>query len=197
MEPLRQTYVENTRNALLDAGRGLFFRRDYADIPVEDIVKAAGLTRGALYHHFQGKQGLFEAIFCEVEDELARHITAAMSDSGNAQQRMLEGAGAYLERCADDEFRHFALQQSVIALGWPRCVEIDTRYVGGIVIDAVRDAVDSGQLKPHQPELIATSFYGMLTNMALFIAGADNPREAQQEAMLYFADLVDGLRPAG
>ena len=77
MESLRDTYVENTRNALLDSARSLFAARDYADISAEELVRAAGLTRGALYHHFNGKQGLFEAIFSELENEAAQRIVDA------------------------------------------------------------------------------------------------------------------------
>lgn len=62
MEPLRQQYVDNTRAALLGAGRQLFAQREYVGVSAEEIVRTAGLTRGALYHHFDGKRGLFEAI---------------------------------------------------------------------------------------------------------------------------------------
>ena len=194
MEALREKYVENTRAALLDAARSLFGTRDYADVAAEELVRTAGLTRGALYHHFNGKQGLFEAIFSELEEETAQRVVAAMDSVEDLFARADAGAAAYLERCAEPEFRHIVLQQGPIALGWQRCIEIDTQHLGGILLDTVQAMVDAALIKPHPPELITSALYGALTDLALTIAVADDPGAAQAQAGALAHDLLEGLR---
>ena len=194
MESLRDTYVENTRNALLDSARSLFAARDYADISAEELVRAAGLTRGALYHHFNGEQGLFEAIFSELENEAAQRIVDAMAPVADLFERADVGARTYLDHCAEAEFRHIVLQQGPIALGWQRCIEIDTQHLGGILLDTVQAMVDAALIKPHPPELITSALYGALTDLALTIAVADDPGAAQAQAGALAHDLLEGLR---
>ena len=92
MPQRQQDRSKATRAALIATARRLFAEHGYAAVPAGEIVAEAGLTRGALYHHFQDKQGLFEAVFVELEEELGAEIRASMT-TGPA------GAG---RRCAGD-----------------------------------------------------------------------------------------------
>jgi AcrR family transcriptional regulator len=196
MEPLRERYVEHTRQALLDAARRLFGRRGYADISAAELAREAGLTRGALYHHFDGKRGLFEAIFIELEQQAAQRIREAVDALSDPFERVDRGAATFLEICTEDEYRHIVLRQGVIALGWQRVIELDQHYLGVILLGGVRTLLDSGLIKPHPVELIASAFYGALTDLALTIAEADDPQRARTEAASLLSDLVGGLRRA-
>ena len=134
----REQYVESTRTALLDTGRRHFTERGFADVSAEELVRAAGLTRGALYHHFNGKQGLFEAVFEEYEDEAAQRIAAAVAGAGgDPWHRGIAGIRAFLDICAEPGYRQIVLLQGPIALGWQRWRELDQRYLGALLEDGL------------------------------------------------------------
>src|SRR6188768_3525703 len=73
----RQQYSASTKRALVEIAEGLFTEHGYANTSLDQIVAGARVTKGALYHHFSGKQALFEAVFERVEADAAREIAAA------------------------------------------------------------------------------------------------------------------------
>src|SRR5436190_22817927 len=111
--PTRTTKAEQseaTRAALVAAGRSLFAERGYAAVATEEIVRAAGVTRGALYHHFDGKRELFAAVYEDVERQLVERIaTSAMASEGDPMEALQAGAQAFLEACEDPAVQRIAL----------------------------------------------------------------------------------------
>ncbi|MEU9022016.1 TetR/AcrR family transcriptional regulator [Actinomadura sp. NPDC048394] len=196
MEPVksrREQYVESTRAALLGTGRRHFAERGFADVSAEELVRAAGLTRGALYHHFNGKQGLFEAVFEELEDEAAQRIAAAITGAGgDAWRRGTAGIRAFLDICAEPGYRQIVLLQGPIALGWPRWRELDRRYLGGLLEDGLTAIL--GAAPAHPLPLTATALYGALTELALTIADADDPARARDQAVRLVVAMLKGVR---
>ncbi|MEU8343617.1 transcriptional regulator, TetR family [Actinomadura meyerae] len=197
MEPVktrRERYVESTRAALLGTGRRFFAERGFAAVSAEELVRAAGLTRGALYHHFAGKQGLFEAVFEDLEAQAADRITAAMAATGgdDAWERASAGIRAFLEICSDPEYREIVLLQGPIALGWRRWRELDQRYLGTLLTDGL-DAL-LGAAGRHRVGLASAAFYGALTELALSIADADDPERAREQAVHLIGDMLNGIR---
>jgi len=190
MATLRKKYADSTRQTLLDTALLLFSERDYADLPAEELVRAAGLTRGALYHHFDGKRGLFEAIFEDLEGKAAQRIRIAIDTAADPLERIDRGVAEFLEVCAEDAYRHIVLRQGPIALGWQRWRELDQRHLGGLVLDAVQTLLDARAIRPYPAELIARAFYGALTELSLTIAETgDSPSEAAR----LVHDLLGGL----
>ncbi|MEV0528607.1 TetR/AcrR family transcriptional regulator [Streptomyces sp. NPDC050439] len=193
METLREKYAENTRRTLLDTGLRLFTERDYASVSAEELVRAAGLTRGALYHHFQGKPGLFEAVFEELEHQAGEHIRAAIAPVSDPLERAYRAVDAFLDVCAGGAYRHIVIQQGPIALGWQRWRELDQLHLGGLVRDIVDTALDAGRLRPHPANLVARAFYGALTELSVTIMESDEPERARAEAAALVRDLVGGV----
>lgn len=193
MATLRDQYAENTRQALFDTGLRLFGERDYAGLSAEELVRVAGLTRGALYHHFDGKRGLFEAVFEHFESQAAQRIRAAIDDVAEPFERIDRGVAEFLDVCADDVYRHVVLSQGPIALGWGRWRELDQRHLGVLVLDAVRDMLATARIKPYPAELIAGAFYGALTELALTVAESDDADEAREQARLLTRDMFAAL----
>ncbi len=109
--PLREKYVDITRQSLLDTALQLFTGRDYGDVSAEELVRAAGLTRGALYHHFDGKRGLFEAVFNELEEQAAVRIRSAVDSAADPLERIDRGVAEFFEVCADDAYRRIVMVQ--------------------------------------------------------------------------------------
>lgn len=196
MEPVktrRARYVESTRTALLDTGRRFFAERGFADVSAEELVRAAGLTRGALYHHFAGKQGLFEAVFEDLEARAADRITAAMAaGADDAWGRASAGIRTFLEICSDPEYREIVLLQGPIALGWRRWRELDQRYLGTLLTDGLSALL--GESGRKRLGLASAAFYGALTELALSIADADDPEQAREQAVQLIGGMLNGIR---
>ncbi|MGY2032406.1 TetR/AcrR family transcriptional regulator [Nocardia gipuzkoensis] len=193
MEALREKYAENTRQALLDTAGRLFAEREYADLSAEELVRAAGLTRGALYHHFDGKRGLFEAIVDDLENRAAQRIRTAIESVSDPFERVDRGVEEFLDVCAEREYRHVVLLQGPIGLGWQRWRELDQRHLGGLVVEAVRNLLDATLIRPYPAELIASAFYGALTELSLTIAETDDRQRARGQAASLVHDLLEGL----
>src|SRR6266480_6781390 len=99
-----------TTAALVAAARELFAERGYAGVGTEEIVRAAGVTRGALYHHFDGKRELFAAVYEDVERQLVERIAAsAMASAGDPMEALQAGAEAFLDACEDPAVQRIAL----------------------------------------------------------------------------------------
>ncbi len=116
---------EATREALLAAARKLFVRKGYAETSTPEIVAAAGITRGALYHHFEDKRALFRAV---VEAE-ARLVTDEIERAAPSSLRPLAalkaGSAAYLEAMAVKGRTRLLLVDGPAVLGAAAMREID------------------------------------------------------------------------
>jgi AcrR family transcriptional regulator len=164
-----------TRRALLDAGRELFAQRGFSGAGQEDIVARAGVTRGALAHHFGTKQRLFRAVVESIEIELAEHIaTAAMlGDDPIAQLRL--GCLAFLDSALDPAVRRIVLLDAPAVLGWQAWREIDTTYGLGLVSEALEHCMDAGLIPRRPVQPLAHILLAALNEAAMLVANADDP----------------------
>src|ERR671930_2070851 len=139
---------EATRAALIAAARPLFAARGFAGVGTEEIVRAAGVTRGALYHQFADKRELFAAVFEELEGELAQRTGAAAVASGTDDPlvALRLGSDAWLEACTEPEVQRIVLLDGPAVLGSARARDIGLRHSLGQVEAVLRAAIDAGQL---------------------------------------------------
>ncbi|MFD4433061.1 TetR/AcrR family transcriptional regulator [Nocardia sp. NPDC058497] len=193
MESLRDKHVENTRQTLLETGARLFAELDYAGLSAEELVRAAGLTRGALYHHFDGKKGLFDAVVDDLQQRAAQRIRAAIDSSTDPMELLERAMEAFLDVCTEPVYRHVVLLQGPIALGWQRWREIDQRHLGGLVVSGAQALLEAGRIQPYPPELLASAIYGALTEMSLTIAESDDLARSRAQAAGLTRALLDGL----
>jgi AcrR family transcriptional regulator len=174
---------EATREALIEAARTLFAERGYADVGTEEIVRAAGVTRGALYHHFEGKRGLFEAVYERIESELAQRIAAGALGSGAAAplEAMRAGAEMFLQACAEPEAQRIVLLDGPSVLGWDRWREIAAEHGLGLIEGTLQAAIDAGAI-PEQPvRPLAHVLMGALDEAAMLVARAEDPERMRAE----------------
>lgn len=193
MHSLRATHVEHTRQTLLDTAVRLFAEREYNELSAEELVREAGLTRGALYHHFDGKKGLFEAVVDRLEQAAAERIRTAIDSANDPVERVHQGLEAFLDVCIEPEYRHIVLLQGPIALGWRRWRELDQKHLNALVVDAARDLHGAGLIVTHPPELVASAFYGSLTEMSMAIAESEHVEDSRARAVELARALLDGL----
>ena len=198
MDEVRRTQAERaaeTREALIAAARPLFAQHGFADVALETIVRAAGLTRGALYHHFPDKTELFAAAFEQVEAEVATRMGEAIAAANqtDAIEVMRLGAAFWLDACADPEIRRIVLVDAPAVLGWTRWTEIGNRYNTGLVRALLTEAIKSKRIPPQPVEATALTILGAMREATLYVALADDQKKARREAGAVMNRLIDAL----
>jgi AcrR family transcriptional regulator len=189
---------EATRATLIATARGLFAERGYAGVGTEEIVRAAGVTRGALYHHFAGKRQLFEAVYEDVERQLVEAIAAsAIATATDPLQALHAGAQAFLDACEDPAVQRIALVDAPSVLGWEQWREIGMRYGFGLVRATVQAAMDAGLIEEQPVEALSHLLLGAIDEGAMLIARADDGGATREQVGSAVARLLDMLGPRG
>lgn len=183
----------STRAALLVAGRRLFAERGYDDVAAEEIVTAAGVSRGALYHHFDGKAGLFEAVFVEIEAELVANFPLEELVGGDPFAALRSGVSRFLDLSLQNEVQRIALIDAPAVLGWTRWHQIEADHGLGLIRAGLDAAVAAKQIKDLPTEDLANALLGSLTESALAVARAENREAAHRRAEQVLVALLDGL----
>jgi AcrR family transcriptional regulator len=183
-----------TRAALLRVARELFSERGYAGVGTEEIVARAGVTRGALYHHFTDKRDLFRAVHEEVEAELVAGIGERMAGVDDPWELMLAGLGAFLDACTDPAIMRISLQDAPAVLGWGEWRQISERHGLGLVSFGLQNAMDAGMLTPRPVRPLAQLLMGAMSEAAMTIVNATDPQAARAEMEPPLIALLEGLR---
>lgn len=168
----RRTNAErtaDTKAALIAAARRLFAGRGYAATSIDQILDEAGVTRGALYHHYQEKADLFADVCLEMHAEAARAIMTAADKTKDAFAALERGSEAWIDYMARPEARQIVVIDAPSVLGWARWNEMDATGFGHLV-DGVRAAMDAGKLKEMPPEELAVLLNGAM-NFGVMWAG--------------------------
>ena len=187
---------EATRRQLVTAARALFGARGYADVGTEEIVRAAGVTRGALYHQFRDKADLFAAVAEEIEAELAGLVTAGAADAGADPLQVLRiGAQLFLEACAEPEVERIILLDAPAVMGVEAWRELAGRYGPGLVQLALESAMDAGAITRQPVSPLAHVLVGALEESALYIARSEDRAVAREQCAAIFDQLLAGLSP--
>lgn len=188
--------AEATRTALLGAGRHLFAIRGYSDTSTEEIVTRAGVTRGALYHHFRDKSDLFAAVFRQVSGEIADKVRTAAKAAGpmGTWEHFRAGIDGFLDACLDAEVRQIVLLDAPAALGWERWRELDAECGFALTKRGLQVAMDAGLIPPQPLDGLAHILVGALNEAALAMARADDAEKARSEIGTNISRLVEGLR---
>jgi AcrR family transcriptional regulator len=202
---------EATRTALIAAARPLFAERGYAGVGTEEIVRGAGVTRGALYHHFAGKRELFEAVYEGIEAELAQRIAAGAleADAISPLDAMRAGAEMFLAACTEPDVQRIVLLDGPSVLGWDRWRQIASDHGLGLIEATLQAAVEAGAIEPQPVRPLAHVLMGALDEAAMLVARsadpdireqvarADDPDAMRAEVGLTLTALLDGLSARG
>jgi len=201
MEDNRRTQAEraaDTREALIAAARPLFAEHGFADVALETIVRAAGVTRGALYHHFADKTELFAAVFERVEAEVAARMGEELAAANQTDpiEIMRLGANFWLDACSEPEVQRITLVDAPAVLGWTRWTEIGNRYNTGLVRELLANAIETGRIPPQPVEATALTLLGAMREATFFVALADDHDRARREAGEVMNRLLLALKVA-
>ena len=188
--------IAETRSKLIAAGRQAFGELGYAEASMDDFTAAAGLTRGALYHHFGDKKGLFEAVIAEIDAEMNERLCAISGRAANRWQGFVEESVGYIEMALEPEIQRIMLRDGPAVLGdpsrWPNanaCISSMTRSLTLLKQEGVVADID--------PEATARLVSGASLYAAQWIANAEDPEATSKMAVRAFNVLLEGLLAKG
>ena len=189
----RKEMIAETRAKLIAAARHSFGTVGYAEASMDDFTAAAGLTRGALYHHFGDKKGLLEAVIAEIDAEMNERICAISARAPDRWQGFVEESVAYIEMALEPEIQRIVLRDGPAVLGapsqWPTanaCVTSMTKSLTLLKQEGIVGDID--------PEAAARLVSGASTIAAQWIANSDDPEATSKKAVKAFKTFLEGLR---
>lgn len=184
-----------TRAALVRAARELFSERGYGAVGTNEVVERAGVTRGAMYHHFREKKDLLRAVYEQTEEELIGRTLERIQDVDDPWERLVVGVRAFFDFCEDPRLRQIGLIDAPAVLGWQEWRDIGKRYVFGAVTFVLQDAMDKGVLRRADVNTLAHLFIAALGEAALMLANAEDPEAAREGVEATLLTMLDGMRP--
>lgn len=189
----RSEMIAQTRGKLLAAGRKAFGTVGYAEASMDDFTAEAGLTRGALYHHFGDKKGLFAAVVSEIDAEMTDRLEEITAKASDSWRGFVDGCAAYIEMAVEPEIQRIVHCDGPAVLGeqW-----LATSQSGCIacMTDDIRRLQAEGIVRNVDPEATARLLNGASLHAAQWIAGSDDPESTSKKAVAAFRALLDGLR---
>jgi AcrR family transcriptional regulator len=194
MRSRRTDYSESTKQALVDCASDLFTKNGYAATSLDAIVKRARVTKGALYHHFSGKQALFEAAFNQVETKAMAQLTKAIDGEGSPWERALEGVQEYIKVCLDPTYQRLVIREAPVVMGYERWRECEERFSYGIVRNVLEQLIEAGELGDIPVEVTARMMFASLSAGANIIAEASDPKKASAEVFTALIHMIEGIR---
>jgi AcrR family transcriptional regulator len=185
-----------TRAMLIATARVLFAEAGYHLTGTNEIVARASVTRGALYHHFAGKEDLFAEVFRIVAGELVARSNASVAGlSGDLWSQVSAAFRHYLELVASEsEYQRILLIDGPVVLGWNRWRDLQAEFVAHGAADALRMLMDQGLVASQPTGPLANLLQAALNDAALAIANADHPEQVSREVTDAFLSLLYGLR---
>jgi AcrR family transcriptional regulator len=186
---------ETTTAHLVGAARTLFAERGYADTSLDQVVDAAGVTKGALYHHFGNKRDLFEAVFREEERRVRDAVAAVVARRHDPRAGLYAGCRAFLDACIDPGVQRITLLDAPSVLGRERMREIELEHALALIQAGLAAATASDGAGRRDLEPPAYLLFGALGEAAMFIARADDQAAAKRKCERELKALLDGLLP--
>ncbi|HEV3475218.1 MAG TPA: TetR/AcrR family transcriptional regulator [Actinomycetota bacterium] len=185
---------EATQRALVESARQLFASEGYPETQLDDVVRAAGVTKGALYHHFQGKADLFGAVFEHEQRRLAKVVSEAYHRQREPWKGFFAGCRALLEANLDPGTQRITLLDAPSVLGWEQMREIQSKYCLRLVKEGLQQAIAEGQIASRPIEPIAHLVVGAIFEGSMMVARADDQRAAAKRLLAELRTLLDAFR---
>jgi AcrR family transcriptional regulator len=182
-----------TRATLIEVATELFSVHGYDGTAIPDVLRAAGVSRGALYHHFESKEALFEAVLESVEARVLAKVTRSAGAASDPLDALRRGCAAYLAMCRDPMVRQISLIDAPAVIGWRRWREIDEEHAFGVVKAAIAAISADGRVKPELVDVVAHMVLAALLEVALLVARADEGRLAIPRGQEAIDELLTAL----
>ncbi|WP_119684983.1 TetR/AcrR family transcriptional regulator [Acinetobacter pittii] len=189
---VREQKMAETRKKLIEVARRAFAEYGYADTSMDKLTAEAGLTRGALYHHFGDKRGLFAAVVDQIDSQMAEYAQQHLEQPDDLWEGLILEGQTYIQNALNPEFQRIVLRDGPAVLGdpahWPsqnRCLQ-STRK-------CVEQLLTAEQIKIVDPEAAAVLLNGAAMNAALWVASSEYPEQVLPEALNAFKIFASGF----
>lgn len=185
---------EQTAVRVRDCARALLSERGYDGVSLEEVATRAEVTRGAVYHHFASKQGLFVAVLEDVQREVARAVEGAAAGGEDLWDQLVRGCDAFLEASVASGARRVMLVDAPSVLGWDEWRRQDEAASGRLLVDVLAALDTQGDLRPGVAVGAAPLVSGALNEAALWAARQPDPATALGSVRPALRALLAGLR---
>lgn len=189
----RTEYSESTRQALIDGAVALFTERGYSGTSLDEIARRARVTKGALYHHFSGKQAVFEAAFAAVESQTVDRLAKVISAASEPWEAALAGLRAYLQVCLEPAYQRLVINEAPVVMGWERWRAAEENVTFGLIRSTVEAVMRTRTVVALPLEPLTRLLFGALNAGAVAIANSLDPQLTSAEVQLCVERLVWGL----
>lgn len=188
----RADMIAQTREKLLKAAREAFASKGFADSSMDDLTASAGLTRGALYHHFGDKKGLLRAVIAQIDAEIMARLEASLANAPTAWQGFIDESITYIMMATEPEIQRIVLLDGPAALGDPSRYQVQNACIVSTQRTLER-LIEEGTIR--EVDTLATSrlLNGALLSASLWIAQADDQQAVSKQAVDSFVMLIEGL----
>ncbi len=192
----RAAYSASTKRALVEVAEVLFTDHGYANASLDAIVAGAQVTKGALYHHFSGKQALFEAVFERVEAESSKSIQKAIKNQKDPWVKARSGLRAFLAVVQEPRYRRIVVQEGPSVLGYERYREQEERSTFATVVEILRAVLEAGQweLDEDMVQTFARIFFGAMSSAGESVAGSDDAMAAAERVEVAIGFIIAGFQ---
>jgi AcrR family transcriptional regulator len=185
---------EVTRRALLNAARTLFGEQGYTATSIDEVAHAAKVTKGALYHHYNGKQELFAAVYEQVKREASERAATAFLEP-DPWEDLCAGCQAMLDAHLDPLVQRIVLHDAQAVLDADTIRHVENRYGAVVLRGALRRSIRAGIVKPLPLKALALMLTGAIIEGCMAIADAEDPDRAREDVGNVLTNLLEGLRP--
>lgn len=190
----RQDYSSSTKRALLDNATTLFTDHGYAGTSLDEVVAAARVTKGALYHHYSSKLALFESVFMRCQEDSQKQIEKSLRQSKDPWERAQIGLRTFLDICQQPTYRRICIQEGPVALGHERWHEVEQEFSFGLVYGIVNDLLKTMDDADDLSDTFAHLFYGAMQSAGNYVADSPDSEEASDKVQAVIASILAGLR---
>jgi AcrR family transcriptional regulator len=184
---------ETTRHQLVDVATRLFAEQGYDDTSITQVLREAGVSRGSLYHHYDSKEQLFEAVVEHLEEGVVQQLMGVVIRHRDPVKILRAGCAHWIALASDPAVRQIVLTDAPAVLGWQRWREIDEQYGFGLLKHGVEAVAEAGKLVPADVDVVAHVLLGALNEAAMLVARAETPIAARRQATKAVDRLIDGF----
>ncbi|MEV0582906.1 TetR/AcrR family transcriptional regulator [Nonomuraea sp. NPDC050310] len=184
---------DQTRQSLLREGRRLFTAEGYAAVSLAQIVTAAGVTKGALYHHFASKADLFRAVLAEVQAEVAREVAQTADAQPDPWSQFVAGCHAFLAASTAPAVQRIMLIDGPAVLGWNEWRTLDEATSARHLAEALTALIDAHLIPPQPVAPLTHLLSGAMNEAALWLASTTTP-DALGTTQTALTRLLNSLR---
>jgi len=195
--PRHQEYSSSTRRALAERATALFAVRGYAGTSLVEVVAAARVTKGALYHHYGSKLALFEHVVDVAQKDATTQISRRLRSEKDPWARAEIGLRMFLQICQEPTYRRIVMQEAPVALGPERWREVERASAYGLIEQIVSDLFTGLDVPQNLIDTFAVIFYGAIDAAGLYVAAAEDAEAASADVETVIGSVLLGLRNIG